>query len=257
MQLYQRTDLLRLQQAGHIPGTLQWMGADQLSTWQHNLRGNPYLQYQYPGIDYQLNSQGFRCAEWADCDWSESLVVLGCSVTLGEGLRHDQIWTEQLSSRLARPVINLGISGAGSALITANNLVLWHWGHRPKLVINVWPTADRVTAFTEQGVICMGAWQVTAADTAEELARWQRVYQQVNHSDYHQNSLLTQSSLTVRALWGSQSREYTWAPSSAEILGCDLLTWSQGDLARDQRHPGAETHRQWAAEIARDIGDLL
>lgn len=274
MQLYQRQDILQLRQRSQLPGTLRWVGADQPNLWQWNLKRNPGISELYPNIEYRLNSQGFRSPEFHDIDFSESVVLLGCSMVFGEGLAEHHCLAEQISLRISRPVINLGISGASAELIRANNLMLWSAGHRPKLVINIWPTADRVTAYTDRGVLCMGVWSVsdqaqeqeihrqrlaepTLYGTAEELTRWQTVYQAVNHTDLHQNTLLTQSSLTVRALWGSQSKEYTWAPSSAAVLGCDLLPRLGRDLARDQRHPGAETHQQWAAQIVRDIGDLL
>lgn len=267
LNLYQRRDLIKLREQGLLPGSLPWIGADQAELWAWNLQRNPQIRDQYPNIQYQLNSQGFRCAEFAACPWADAVAVIGCSVVFGEGLAEVDTLCSQLSGLLDRPVINLGISGSSVDMIRANHLCVWSAGIRPWRVVTVWPTADRVTAYTAEGVLCMGSWSVSdhaqeqqirlrrqqnprLYGSGEELDRWSSVYQQINLDPVHQNTQLELASHTVRALWGASGLELTWAPSTAEVLGCDLLTWDRGDLARDQRHPGAETHRQWARQIA-------
>jgi hypothetical protein len=279
MHFINRSDINNMIKSGVFPGTVNWLVSDQQSTFNYNLRSRPIEAGRFSGktLNYTLNSQGFRTREFDQILWDESLVVQGCSVVFGDGLDDSQCLSARLAELLDIPVINLGVSGASSDLILYNSVILSSLGHRPRFTVTVWPTADRITEYTAQGANCYGSWNVVygqqidrepgllsrmrgAVTDYQDLIQnqhWREIYQLINSEPYHRDHTLWLNSQTVRQVCGDRSREYTWAPASAEILGCDLLTWQQGDLARDLKHPGAATQQQWAAQIARDIQGLL
>ena len=66
-------------------------------------------------------SEQYRC-DINSVDWTNSVLVLGCSHTWGTGLDLHQTYCYQLEKLLKRPVINLGMPGTGIDY-TVNNLL--------------------------------------------------------------------------------------------------------------------------------------
>lgn len=70
------------------------------------------------GLDYEMNSQGFRGAEWTDerTPGTERVLVLGDSFTFGEGVKLEDTFCVRLASLLTKErgrrveVINCGVS---------------------------------------------------------------------------------------------------------------------------------------------------
>jgi len=67
---------------------------------------------------YNRNSLGYRCAEFADIDWSSCTAVFGCSEVFGVSVVEDQTLTHYLSQYTNRPCINLGIPGSSNTTIS-------------------------------------------------------------------------------------------------------------------------------------------
>jgi len=273
---YQRRDILALSARGLLPGVQPWFGSDQPSLFDHNCRTNPeqMLPWRDRVINYTLNSRGFRTPEFSEVKWNHALVLFGCSVAFGEGLDDAACLAGQLAQMVDRPVINMGISGAGSRVIAANQLKLYHMGVKPWRVVTIWPTADRLTEFCPEpdaAVVCHGSWIFTK-DPKEtwtgdprsrssqdyhvlaQLSRWRDIYQLVNQDNLQRNQELILDHHTVQALWGDRNRHWAWAPETAELLNVGLLDWwNIQDLARDLKHPGAESQKDWAQRIAREL----
>jgi hypothetical protein len=260
MNFIQRSDIQQMIDAGVFPGTVNWLMGDDQDCYQQNIVRNIFSSqmaaWRDKTINYTLNSQGFRAPEFDLVTWQDSVVVLGCSMVFGDGLDDSDTLCHQLSKIIARPVINLGVSAASAELIHYNSLILHPC--QPWRVVVVWPSADRLTEFTEQGVRCHGIWQIPSqvkdyGDLAT-LTRWQQIYLAVNADTYHRDSVFKFHSLAVQTLWGHRAREFTWVPHTQKIAGCDLLPWPQSSaLARDMIHPGPQLVRTWAEQIAESL----
>jgi hypothetical protein len=159
--------------------------------------------------------------------------------------------------------------------MTMNNLVLYHHWPRPWLVINMWPTADRISEITEQGANCYGVWtqnmeycrdrtvfqrlrgQVEDYASLEQARRWSDTWTTLNQTPCHMDTELLFNSLTVSALWADRALDLTWAHGTDRIIGCELLHWDFDNTARDLIHPSAETQHLWAQHIAQRIAREL
>ena len=246
----------------HIfPGTVNWYGFDDAARFQENTKKLPDVMavWQDQTFDYTLNSQGFRAPEFLRVDWVNSVAVLGCSIVLGEGLNNTQCLTYHLSKIIDQPVINLGISGAGPDLIFHNTLALQRQYPQLQRVIIVWPGADRLTEFTDQGANNYGSWNCDPTKF-EDLTGWHRIYAIMNAKSEHRAHVIKMYSCALQSIWGDRLCEFTWAPETADHIDCELLNadrgdWDRGDLtrgdwARDLMHPGPLSHREWAQQIA-------
>ena len=258
-----------------VPGVFNWLCTDTRQLYQANLIKYPekMLKFRDRTLNYTLNSGAFRAPEFSDIDWAESVVLFGCSVVFGDGLDDSECLSSQLSELLARPVINMGVSGSSARLMAMNNLVLYHSWPTPWRVINIWPTADRITEITDQGANCYGVWtqnmghsrdrtvfqrlkgQLTDYDVLAQARRWAEIWATLNHGAYHMDTELFFNSLTVRSLWADRALDLTWAHGTDQVIGCGLLDWDFENTARDCLHPSADTVRQWAEQIAPMLND--
>jgi hypothetical protein len=247
-----------------FPGTVNWYGFDDEARFRENVKKQPDVMTAWKGqtFNYTLNSQGFRAPEFLKVDWANSVVVLGCSIVFGEGLDNTQCLTHQLSEIIGRPVINLGIPGAGPDLIFYNSMVLQRKYPQTQQVIIVWPGADRLTEFTDQGANNYGIWNCDPTKF-EELKSWHRIYATMNANPEHRAHVMRMYSCALQSIWGQRLREFTWAPETANHIGCKLLNWerkswddgdsNRSDRARDLLHPGRDWHRAWAKQIAKNL----
>jgi len=98
-----------------------------------------------PGIEYKLNSHGYRCPEWKPFPTGKkNVVIVGCSHTFGQGNKEDQHWVHHLSqhntSRLR--YWNLGQPGA-----SGDKVVRILYGCEkmifPNIIIICWPAWSR------------------------------------------------------------------------------------------------------------------
>jgi hypothetical protein len=256
MNFIQRSDINGMIDLGVFPGTVNWLGGDEEARFRENTKKQPDVMavWQNQTFNYTLNSQGFRAPEFHDVDWASSVVMLGCSIVLGEGLDNTQCLPYQLSEIIGRPVINLGISGAGPDLIFYNNLVLERQYPQPQQVIIVWPGADRLTEFTNQGACCHGSWSCDETEIGE-LINWGYVYTTINAKSENRAHVLRMYSSALQSIWGGRLSEFTWAIETVDHIGCELLSTdsSSWDWARDLVHPGQRHQRSWAQQIAESL----
>jgi len=269
-----RSEYADLVQSGVLPGEFAWFATDTEQLFQHNVQRHPRRMQPFldQTVTYTINSQGFRTEEFHTIDWAESVVVFGCSTVFGDAVTDSDTLSSQLSQLIDRPVINMGVSGAGMDLMSKNNLVLWRHCPRPWRVVNVWTGWDRITEYTELGANCYGSWtqgvnswqdttifqrlrgqRASGYATVSRAQQWADVYATVNQDPWHQRVELLFHSQTVQAVWGDRSRQFTWQVDTQQALGCELLAWNFGLTARDLIHPDSATLGQWAEQIARSL----
>lgn len=128
---------------------LSWFGTDTHDMYHRNLKYNfeeiKSLGYFNSDITYKINSCGFRCEEFKECD---SVVFLGCSHTLGVGLHLEDTWSYIVSNQLNLVNYNLSITGGSndSAFRVAQYYIP---KIQPKIVIMLSPSNCRKEVINE------------------------------------------------------------------------------------------------------------
>lgn len=106
----------------------------------------PWSEIERPEYNYQFNKDGFRCIDFSQ---EPEIIVLGCSVTLGQGLPAEQTWPHLLTEKLNKhgrslKYGNISYSGGSpmkaiSAFFSIVNL----YDYEPKYVIANFPNLER------------------------------------------------------------------------------------------------------------------
>ena len=226
--------------------TKTWVGADTQPLFERNLKKQPAdWYYRTQPVTYQFNSNNYRCPEWANIVWQDSWVMLGCSIVEGVGLALDDCVASQLSHVIKEPVVNLGVGGSGLDVTMFNSIRLLKNGIRPKGVVLLQGNHNlaRVAVFSPIHATLAGSWILDRPkaegfplDTLFKL--WTA---HPNNAEAH-----TQMHLEgVIALWKCANIPVF----SISINNLSNIT----DRARDIMHPGRETVKSWAQEIAAKI----
>jgi hypothetical protein len=206
------------------------------------LRGEHWEYFNKP-ITYKFNSQGYRAAEWADIDWNEAVVVLGCSYVLGEGLAEEDTVTAQLSKLLHRPVVNLGVSGTSMSFSFYNSVMLYKNLPTPYAVVQQWSDTHRIECYTTDDIL---HHTPTGENNIEFYRNWIKDPENPNTHMY----MAAQAS---RCMWEPKTKYYELSlfGEPANILNCTHIPTV--DFARDLEHPGIETAKLIAENIAANI----
>lgn len=132
---------------GWAPHTSQyWLQTDSKANFQKNGNRDGYDE---KSIVYSFNSWGFRSDEFMRGDGELAVMFIGCSYTMGVGLRWTDLWTtivtEHLKKTSGKQVwqYNLGQGGHGSdyvAMTVFQTLEML----RPDVLIVMWPPVDRM-----------------------------------------------------------------------------------------------------------------
>jgi len=187
-------------------------------------------------IRYSLNSDGYRCPEWEQIDWANSILMFGCSYIFGSGVDDHQTIPSQLALRFKRPVINLGIPGTSTMYQFMNTITLREHGIVPKAVIYSWPQSSRYTVVRHHDPLSINNYIVGLLGPAL-------------FSDIHNWTYLKYLRKSTDLLW----------PCPVFHLHCDfhirhedpnlLFIHPNVDIARDLKHPGPRSLRHAAIRI--------
>lgn len=129
----------------------QWWGKDNQETFEQSLQNMPAdWKYRTHDINYQVNSQGYRCPEFSDVNWNQCCVILGCSVVFGLGVGKTETISHLLEKQMGYPVINLGVSGSGCDWQYWNAITLYNQGIRPRKIVMHWPNPCRGMFFDQE-----------------------------------------------------------------------------------------------------------
>ena len=102
-------------------------------------------KWHHQKIEYRFNNLGFRCdVDFVDdFDFSEYVVVLGCSNVMGVGNMAHETIPGMLESKLNKKVINMGVGGGSNSLIYDNLMWLLSRKHRPLRIVVCWSSLYR------------------------------------------------------------------------------------------------------------------
>jgi hypothetical protein len=232
------------------PGPILFSGSDSEDFYKKNSEKMPEdWLYHNKSVSYTLNSEGYRAPEFDTIDWSNSVVLFGCSCVYGVGLDDSDTISAQLEKLINVPVINMGAGGSSIDHAYYNQLILSNIVPKPKAVINVWTSSSRVTCFTPQALFQLGPWMKNF---------WHgRLYSLWCFSDANPAThayFLRQSS---RILWkDTLHKEYTVILHPHDMHADEypiIKRFKKIDDARDIIHPGINSARLAAIKIAEDL----
>jgi hypothetical protein len=227
---------------------------------------------QYPNFTYQTNNMGFR--DNHDPMDSVDHCYYGCSMTYGEGVPLEGIWTSQLDQQLNTTSNNFGIGGtspeecmfmfmATSRLVKMKRAVfLFPDFHRKMVCVGrernqqdciYWPLLG---VHNWNNIPHIKQYHRNIRDTHDAHYRLSGVYMM----DTFRNAV--QTILYVAELKGIEVVMGTWNDCTAQMLRhmaelnptLKIAQWCpMTDIGRDNHHPGIVTQANWAREFAKVI----
>ena len=243
--IYNTLDIIK--QKSFLPsneGVTQYFArTDDEETFESSLKTQPEdWKYRTKEVVYDLNSLNYRTKEFDHINWSESVVVLGCSNVFGVGLSSDETIDYELSRLLNRPVINMGACGTSMMFSWYNSLILERNYPTPAAVVQIWSSTYRCVHFTPDKIFNYGSWNLEEPFNRE----W-------NRESCHPESTSLILQMSSQQMWKNKTKYYeaSFFGHTADLLGCELLR--PEDKSRDLLHPGHQTSKTVANIIAENL----
>jgi hypothetical protein len=232
------------------------MPTDTEEIFKKNLKNPLWSKYfsQQSWIDftYKINSLGFRGEEFTD---QKSLVVLGCSHTMGIGLPNELVWPALVGKQLNLPVINL--AWGGDAADTCFRLAeYWLPKLNPALVIMLTPPQPRVEVLRMNGRV----GQVGQPCRSSGVITWlpmKIIPSLKNLDDYITNWMLNDENSRLNRVKNERAIKNICDELSVKCMiyqsDTDLQPTAEISWARDTTHYGPLPHKNLAEKILNDI----
>ena len=195
--------------------------------------------YRNNPIEYKLNKYGYRTIEFDTIDWSNSIVVFGCSNVFGVGLHEEDALSSQLSKLTNTTVINMGVNGSSIEYSLYNSMILNEHYPTPKAVVQVYSAIDRTTYYNKKNVTHHLAGNMQQGD-------YMNLYTtDPTHARVH--ALMYQ--MINKQTWASKTKYYetSFFSDKFNTLNLDIVKFQ--DYARDLAHPGRITLQNLAMKI--------
>lgn len=219
-----------------ICGSWDFFGSDDYESYQSNLKTQPSdWYYRNHKVKYTLNSHGYRIKEFKDIDWSNSIVIFGCSYIFGTGVDDSHTVSFFLEKLYNVPVINMGMGGSSIQFALHNSLMLYKKYGLPKAVIYGMPGITRYLLYQRNYVQLKLGYENSLNNKAvDHLIPYNMINAEL-----------------IRNLWRDKCKYYEFSmfPTTAKFLGCDLHVPIPDDYARDLSHPGAKSNKLIAQKI--------
>ena len=195
---------------------------------------------QTDDLTYDLNNHGFRCPPFEDIDHrKQQIMVLGCSYTFGIGLRQEQLWHEHL--RLAfsdetTQIWNLGVPGYSNDAITR---LAWRFLEyiRPAMIFVQWTHFHRREYVRDDNSL----WRILTNnprfwnDGSDAYKAFFSMHNDFNDQYCFEKNL---------ALLSNIAKAYRITFEYETINNFPSM-----DKARDDEHPGPDSHKLFAVQI--------
>jgi hypothetical protein len=232
--------------------TLEWLPTDTQELFGKLVQDPNHRAYfaeqgwLEPGaISYKINSEGFRCEEFAVDE--PCMIALGCSYTVGIGLPIDVIWPTLVGRELGLKVYNL--AWGGNSTDTCFRLArYWIPKLKPSVVAMLAPPRSRIEVSTIPGTVLPVeifmpmSQSMLFRESDEYLKHW--FSNEKNHFDNQEKNMLAIESIAVQ-----NSAKFTAIKVDNEAACCR----DQFDYARDYMHTGPTAHKLLADTILRQL----
>jgi hypothetical protein len=239
--------------------TVEWFSVDSEISYANTLKleGDNW-EYKDKPITYTFNQNGYRCPNWSEIAWQDSIIIIGCSNTFGLGLNYNDTAAHLLSQSLTTPVINLGVVGSSNHLMLFNSIKLIEQQIKPKAVILLFSDTSRYTHFNldNNSIKSLGHWSLSdspvkkVASVDHGMSNFYLDYTRNQNCDAHG----TMAAYSTEAVWkaaGIKTLAYSAYFNSLKDKFKTLP--ARVDKAREQSHPGINTNKLWADIIKTDL----
>lgn len=231
-----------------------YMG-DSEEFYQKNLKEMPDdWHYRTKDVTYTLNSKGYRSKEFDKYDWSESIVLMGCSITFGVGVSDDETIAHYLEQITGRDVINLGVPGGSNQFMLDQSVILKQNYPKPYAVVMLWTVSDRLPYYGDNMLYHMGVWNLLEDTNEIHSNEKSKIYNTIIKNMYYDysNEFITLKNIISanRCIWEDRTRyvETTFFDNTAHYgelfniipFGTDHTYKSR---ARDLLHPNSDAFK--------------
>ena len=141
---------------GYASKTVKWVPADTEDRFKDHMSRPDKRKILFDNlwnsrtINYTFNKDGFRSEEFID-SINDSIVFLGCSLTMGIGMALEDSWTYKVARSFKLRRYNLGIGG-GSADTCFRLAHHWVPILKPKYVVMLIPPPGRFEVLKSNGI---------------------------------------------------------------------------------------------------------
>lgn len=190
----------------------------------------------FTDVDYFFNSYGHRSTV-EPYGLKDYALVVGCSHTMGVGIKESQVYWNQLNLKM--PIYNLGLSGSGNDLICRNIQNFLKKFTKPKIIIIQWTDPNRFNIQNER----VGAWYTnkTLLDLfvyGEKAKYWEHLHSNILRPFLLENLNLQKVPVVE---FGIQFKHKDFYKTEYP-----MYTWDYADTARDGIHGGPVSHSNLA-----------
>jgi hypothetical protein len=226
---------------GYAGKTVTWCPSDSEDRWDANMadpKQRAKLEeygWTKDNVSYTFNKDGFRSEEFT-YEPEDSVLFLGCSLTVGIGMTLEDTWAYKVASRLGLRRYNLGVGAGGPDMCFR---LAYHWipRLRPKYVVMLTPSAGRM-------------------EILDKNTNFLYLPTHTNNSPFYINWLLYPANADMnrlKSVMGVQTICNSIGIPLIEIRVDKIVVPHAGakhqEWARDLMHPGRDWHKRVELEI--------
>jgi len=221
----------------NFPGTYEkeqyWYGIDSKKLFLENKKNkNNQWEYFNKNIIYKLNEQGYRCSSFSTIDWSNSVVIMGCSHIFGLGNATEDTIPVLIEESINTNVINMGQLGASSLFQCINAQTLIENNKIPKSIIVLWPDKYRTSYFSDDDKNNIyGIWSMYGKEKYETSKYFEEYIKSSRHVEMMDSYL-------------RMSFKYMWQNIGVNVIEVNSSDITPIDTARDLIHWGVNTNKE-------------
>lgn len=234
--------------------TIEWLPMDTKERHEQNLQDPTFAAIADSNgwtasrpIEYNINSQGFRGKEFDNS--VANIVTLGCSFTIGTGLREHETWPYLLGNKLGLHVHNIA-QGGWSTDTLFRMAHYWIPQLAPDLVIMLAPTATRLELKKNEHEYL----NITSHDNITRDNYLQNWFS--NQQNYKLNQL--KNTLAIEMICKQLNIKFICYSANVEMptrwaLNNARVPKNPTNIARDNMHCGSESHVAFVEKILKDL----
>jgi hypothetical protein len=192
-------------------------------------------------IEYSLNSDRYRCAEWEDLAWDSATWLFGDSFAIGIGVAQQHSIADLIAASTGCDVVNVAQGGSSIRYQVDQLHNMLAQGLRPARVAVIWPDPQRWPWWGSQDTLGQARQDfMHRAHTACDTYMRSRAHHDIQ--DFR-NVMELLSVPWAELTWSTETQAAIAPPRSCPRP--EDWTYCQIDQGRDLQHPGRRSH--WVA----------
>jgi len=223
-----------------------FVAADSESNFKINLaRLHDTWIYRTKSIQYTLNGQYYRCEPFENIDWSNSIVMFGCSNAFGVGVDDADTISSRLKELTGCNVVNLGVVASCQQISLYNMMILKNNNIRPRAVIHLWADSNRPFSVDKHyNIQFNGPWNNFGFSNDVSIEVLDEIFGKSKSGAISAmfNRMITNSLYTDIPVIHATHFNKMWDEQNLKYPNFPMMLLPIRDLARDCRHPGIDSN---------------